>query len=82
MAEFAVRNIRDRLVPMLHKAGALSLAQKVEKEGFDKSVLDRVLPVADKAYKRTFPGTDMAVPAKQWEDNWKRVHPQFNTYND
>jgi hypothetical protein len=81
IAPWAVRNIRERLPAMLRKAGAIRLAEKVEAEGFDTRVLDTVLQACDQAYKRTFPGADLVKPFKDWEDRWRRVHPQFDTYD-
>ena len=82
MLPWALGAIRTRLPSILRQAGATYLAARVEAEGFDLSVLDKVERAMVDAWNRTFPGTDMVQEGRDWYDRWKRIHPQFNTLVD
>jgi hypothetical protein len=79
MLPWALGVIRARLPSILRRAGATALAERVEKEGFDFSVLDQVEQAMREAWDRTFPGTDMVQEGRDWYKRWKEIHPQFNT---
>lgn len=79
MFDWTIQALEEQLSGMLRKAGADVLADKVEREGFDSSVLDKVREEMVKARKRTFPGTDMIQPSIDWYNRWKELHPRFNT---
>lgn len=79
MLPWALGVIRTRLPNILRRAGAPALAQRVEKEGFDTTVLEKVEKAMTEAWERTFPGTDMIQEGRDWYVRWKRLHPEFNT---
>lgn len=79
MTPWAIGAIRNRLPAILRRAGALALAERVEKEGFDTSVLDDVEQAMIAAWDRCFPGTDLIQEGRDWFARWKTLHPQFNT---
>jgi len=70
---------RDRLPVMLRGAGADTLAERVERDGFDTCVLDGVAQAMIAAHQKTFPGTELAIKGREWMHRWKEIHPQFNT---
>lgn len=76
---WAIAAIRTRLAPMLRKAGAHRLADRVEREGVDEAVLSQIEQAAVTVYQRTVPGADMVARANDLYKNWKAIHPQFNT---
>jgi hypothetical protein len=82
MLPWALGVIRTRLPGILRQAGATALAERVEKDGFDVSVLDKVERAMRQAWDRTFPGTDMVEEGRDWYYRWKKIHPQFNTVDD
>jgi hypothetical protein len=79
MLPWALAAIRTRLPAILRHAGATALADRVEAEGFDASVLNEVEQAMNAAWERTFPGTDMIQEGYDWYVRWKQIHPQFNT---
>ena len=79
MFRWTIDTLRDNVVPMLRRAGAEALADKVERQGYDTAVLDQVEAAMVKARERTFPGTDMIEPSINWYNRWKEIHPHFNT---
>jgi hypothetical protein len=82
MLPWALGVIRNRLPSILRRCGAMTLAERVEKEGFDVAVLDEVERAMLEAWNRTFPGTDMVQEGRDWYQRWKTIHPQFNTVDD
>jgi hypothetical protein len=82
MLPWALAAIRDRLPGILRQAGATRLADQVERQGWDKSVLDKVEQAMIAAHARTIPGTDMVQEGRDWYVHWKKVHPQFNTVDE
>jgi hypothetical protein len=82
MLPWALGVIRSRLPSILRRSGATALAERVEKEGFDVSVLNEVERAMLEAWDRTFPGTDMVQEGRDWYQRWKTIHPQFNTVDD
>jgi hypothetical protein len=79
MLPWALGAIRTRLPAILRRAGATALADRVEAQGFDVAVLDKVETAMKAAWDRTFPGTDMVEEGRAWYARWKEIHPQFNT---
>jgi hypothetical protein len=79
MLDWALAAIRDRLPAMLRGVGADDLAEQVDREDFDRSVLTRVAEAMKAAHERTFPGTELALRGREWMHRWKEIHPQFNT---
>jgi hypothetical protein len=79
MLPWALAALRARLPAILRQAGATQLADQVERQGWDKSVLDQVERAMIAAHARTIPGTDMVQEGRDWYAQWKRRHPQFNT---
>ena len=82
MLPWALGVIRTRLPTILRRAGATALAERVETDGFDASVLDKVEQAMIAAWDRTFPGTDMVEEGRDWYARWKQIHPQFNTVEE
>ena len=79
MLQWALAAVRDRLPTILRAAGADELAERVEREGFDKSVLGQVEQAMNEAHEQTYPGTELALEGRDWMNRWKQIHPQFNT---
>jgi len=82
MLPWALAAIRERLPSILRQAGATQLADRVERQGWDRSVLDQVEQAMIAAHARTIPGTDMIAEGRDWYARWKALHPQFNTVDD
>jgi hypothetical protein len=80
MLDWAIGAIRNRLPIMLRTAGADDLAERIEKKGYDLSVLDRLYAAMIDADARTRPGTvEQIMTGVRWMARWKEIHPQFNT---
>jgi hypothetical protein len=79
MLPWALGVIRDRLPAILRRVGATGLAERAERDGWDKSVLAKVKAAMIAADARTRPGTDMIQEGRDWYARWKTMHPQFNT---
>jgi hypothetical protein len=79
MLPWAINALRTRLSAMLRNARADTLADQVEREGFDLDVLHQVEAAMQAAWERTFPGTHMVQKGIDWYARWKKIHPQFNT---
>lgn len=79
MSTWALRVIRERLHELLRAAGANELAERVEREGFDVSVLQRIGDAVVAADSKTNPGIELALKGRDWMNRWKQIHPQFNT---
>jgi hypothetical protein len=82
MEAWAVETLRRRLPTVLRRAGAVALAERVEKDPVDPAVLDRVEDAMARAHARTYPGTDMIEEGYAWYKNWQKVHPQFEKVED
>jgi hypothetical protein len=78
MLAWALATIRNRLPVMLRRAGAFELADRVEQEGFDATVLDAIEP-AVAAWEPPRPAAELMEEARAWYARWKQIHPQFNT---
>jgi hypothetical protein len=79
MLAWALGSIRDRLPAILRGAEAHDLAEHIEREGWDRSVLDRVEVAARSQHERTRDAVDLAVEGLAWMNRWKALHPEFNT---
>ena len=79
MLAWAIARLRERLPDILRGAGEDALAARVEREGFDGSVLDAVERATLEAHASTVPGTELALEGRAWMARWKEIHPQFNT---
>lgn len=82
MIPWVVAALRERLPIMLRRAGAAILADEVEQQGWDTSVLP---DVAREATAALAPREDDMVRAREgmdWMYEWKRIHPQFNTVEE
>lgn len=74
--------LRDRMPALLRRANAAALADAVEQQGWDASILPQVESAANAALA---PRADDLVRAKEgmdWMYRWKAVHPQFNTVGE
>ena len=79
MFRWTLDRLRHSIVPMLRRAGADGLADRMETSGIDTGILGDIEKAMVKARQRTFPGTDMIEPSIAWYNRWKEMHPQFNT---
>ena len=79
MSAWALNAIRERLPAMLRGAEAHELAERVEREGFEVTVLTRIADAVLSAHEKTIPGTELALKGRDWMNRWKEIHPQFNT---
>ena len=82
MIPWVIAALRDRLPTLLRRANAAGLADEVEQQGWDASVLPAVERAANEALA---PRVDDLVRAKEgmdWMYKWKQVHPQFNTVEE
>jgi hypothetical protein len=71
MPQWALTSIRDNLPGLLRSAGADDLAARVEREGFDKSVLAHMAEAMQAAHQRTMNDKDMLDEGQQWIANWR-----------
>lgn len=82
MIPWAVAALRDRLPVLLRRAGAMALADEVEQQGWDTSVLDAVAKAATTALAPRDDDLTRAREGMDWMHRWKRLHPQFNTVDE
>jgi hypothetical protein len=78
MVDWSFDAIRHRLPSFLRRAGESDLADRVEREGFDMSALDRVRHAID-SWEPSLPSEEAMAEATEWYTRWKTIHPQFNT---
>jgi hypothetical protein len=78
MLEWSFGAIRNRLPAFLRRACEDALAERVEAEGLDSSVVDRIRQAIDD-WEPSLPSPDAMAEAMDWYRQWKLVHPQFNT---
>lgn len=79
MLDWALNAIRHRLPAILRGAEAHELADQIEREGWDASILDQVEAAARAQHARTEGRGDLADEGARWMARWKELHPQFNT---
>lgn len=79
MLDWVIATLRTRLPAMLRKAGAPDLAAKIERDGWDTSVLTAVEQAARDAERETDDELERAREGLEWMHRWKQIHPQFNT---
>lgn len=82
MIPWVVAALRERLPSLLRRAHAPGLAEEVEQQGWDTSVLPAVERAANEALA---PREDDLVRAREgmdWMYKWKQIHPQFNTVEE
>lgn len=79
MIPWVVAALRDRLPTLLRRANAGRLAQEVEEQGWDTSVLPAVARAAADALAPREDDLRRAKEGMDWMYRWKQVHPQFNT---
>ena len=82
MIPWACSALRDRLPVMLRAAGAPELAEEVEQQGWDTSVLAGVEKAAAEALAPRGDDLKRAKEGIAWMMEWKKVHPQFNTVEE
>jgi hypothetical protein len=70
MLDWVFSVIRDRLPEMLRGAGETDLADRVEREGFDKSTLPAVRQAAIAAKERTLHDPAMVAEFQNWYARW------------
>ena len=79
MLAWVISALRQRLPAMLHKAGEKELADRVQREGWNASVLPEVEQAARDADRETDNELERAREGMEWMYRWKKIHPQFNT---
>jgi hypothetical protein len=67
---------------MLRRAEAGALADEVEQQGWDTSVLPEVAREAALALASRDDDLVRAREGMDWMYEWKRLHPQFNTVGE
>lgn len=77
MTEWALSIIESRLSSVLRAAQAEEIADQVEREGFDLSVLDKMRAAVAEWEPR--PAEEIMAETREWGMRWKQLHPQFNT---
>ncbi|PNU02896.1 DUF7700 domain-containing protein [Novosphingobium guangzhouense] len=82
MIPWVVAALQDRLPIMLRAAGAGGLADEVEQQGWDVSVLPLVAREATMALAPRDDDMERAREGMDWMHEWKRIHPQFNTVEE
>ena len=78
MVEWSIAAVRERLPAFLRRAGEAGLADRVEQEGLDTAVLDRIQHMID-TWEPSLPSEELMAETKAWYARWKEIHPQFNT---
>jgi hypothetical protein len=79
MLEWIIASLKQRLPAMLRRAGDDKLADRVERDGWDSSVLVAVEQAARDANHETDDEMERAREGMEWMYRWKKLHPQFNT---
>ena len=79
MLDWVISSLRQRLPAMLRKAGEDELADKVQREGWNASVLYAVEQAARAADHETDDEVERAREGMEWMYRWQKIHPQFNT---
>jgi hypothetical protein len=79
MLEWVIASLRQRLSPMLRRAGDDKLADTVEREGWDTSVLAAIEQAARDADRESDDDLERAREGMEWMYRWKKLHPEFNT---
>jgi hypothetical protein len=79
MLAWALGCIRERLPAILRGADAHELAERIEREGWDTSVLAAVEAAALAQHERTCDAVGLAAEGLAWMKRWKALHPEFNT---
>lgn len=82
MIPWVIAALRDRLPALLRRANAGKLAQEVEEQGWDTSVLPAVARAAADALAPREDDLKRAKEGMDWMYRWKQVHPQFNTVEE
>lgn len=79
MLDWVIASLRERLPAMLRRSGEVELAARVERDGWDTSVLSEVERLAREAEGETDDEMERAREGIEWMLDWKEKHPQFNT---
>ncbi len=82
MIPWVTAALRDRLPTLLRRANAQSLADEVEQQGWDTSVLPAVERAANEALAPREGDLARAKEGMDWMYKWKEIHPQFNTVEE
>ncbi len=78
MLDWSFASIRGRMADFLRRAGEEELAVRVEREGLNGAAVDGLRRAIDD-WEPSLPSEDAMAEAKQWYEQWKKVHPRFNT---
>lgn len=79
MLDWVIATLRNRLPSMLRAAEADRLADQIESEGWDTSVLAQVEATARDSLEPRDDDLERAQEGIEWMVRWKEIHPQFNT---
>ncbi len=82
MIPWIIEALKNRLPVMLRRAGELTLANEIEEQGWDTSVLPCVARAATAALAPREDDLRRAKEGMDWMYRWKAVHPQFNTVEE
>lgn len=82
MIPWAIAALRDRMPTLLRQAGANDLADEVEQQGWDDSILPDVARAATECLAAREDDMVRAKEGLDWMYRWKEVHPQFNTVEE
>jgi hypothetical protein len=78
MLPWIIAALRDRLPTMLRRSGETELASKIERDGWDTSVLTEVERAAAESLAERDDDMERAAEGMAWMQRWKEIHPQFN----
>lgn len=82
MLDWVLETLRRRMPAMLRRAGAVELAERIERDGWDTTVLSEVEQAARDSERESEDDLERAREGMEWMQRWKRIHPQFNTVED
>lgn len=77
MAPWAISALRTNLSSILRTAGADDLADRVEREGVDASVLDKVEKALANAHDRSESDASLVAESAELFEQWKDNNPDF-----
>jgi hypothetical protein len=79
MLDWIIQSLRHRLPAMLRKANGGTLADAIERSGWNQSVLPDVEKAARDADREREDDLERAKEGMDWMRRWKQLHPEFNT---
>jgi len=77
MGPWAVSALRNNLTSILRTAGAAEIADKVERDGFDAAVFDKLEKALADAHDRSESDPSLAAESAEWFAQWMESNPDF-----